>query len=66
MKRTNPSSVEADQPESLFDPQFDGTFRSIASTECGDPTNLRLRQERRHHGTSRSGEFIRSFVFRFT
>src|SRR6267154_1764902 len=31
-----PSAVEADQPRSLFHPQFDSIFWSIASTECGE------------------------------
>jgi len=36
MSRANPSSVEADQPGSLFYPQFDNILWSIASTECGE------------------------------
>jgi hypothetical protein len=36
MSRAKPSSVEADQPGSLFYPQFDSILWSIASTECGE------------------------------
>jgi len=39
MYRGNPSSVEADQPRSVFDPQFDSVFWSITSAECGEIPN---------------------------
>jgi hypothetical protein len=62
MKRTNRHPLKRiNRGASL--PQFDSIFWRIASTECGDPTKLLLRQARRHHGTSRSGEFIRSSYF---